>query len=139
MFSIAGDKVRYEVEGLNNEIFNKLSGSWDIRTDVNTSEYEFSWGKGKWVINHSIKIDFGAGPPQFYIGGIDLFNITSVEIIGKETYKLKVYNRWEKKHGYFIIHTDVKGAIWFERGVEFDYFYYGKKDLYYNISGPKKP
>jgi len=132
-------KEVYKVDGLTDEIYYRLSGAWDRWTNVKTDYYEFSWGKGKWVYNESIIIDFGANPPEFYIGGITIFDIISIEMIGEDAFKLNVQERWERKQGYFIIHTNVNGAIWFGRNPEFNYFTYGRKRLYYRISGPEKP
>ncbi len=144
----AKNNGEYKVEGLTDEIYYKFSGSWDNWTDVNKDDFEFSWGSGKWVHNHSIIIDFGCDtlkskldfePPYFYIGGLALFNILSVEVIVEDEYHLHLQNRnYPERKGYFIIHTDVDGAIWFENNPEFDYLIDGPDEPYYRISVPKE-
>lgn len=137
----AGEERGYKIKGLTDEIYYKLSGAWDDCPDCNTVEWEFSWGKGRWVANSSIIIDFGTDPPELYFGGLDLYNILSIEVVGKDQYKLNVQNRFDKEEkGYYLVHTDVKKAIWIEGGLEVSHFKpnHGKL-LFYKISGPERP
>ena len=131
----AQNKEEYKVDGLNDEIYYRLSGSWENEqnvTDTMLDTFNFSWGIGKWISNESIIIDFGCDtpkseldfdPPYFYLGGVAYFEIVSVEVISKDKYKLNVfkieYDVREKitlkKQGFFIINYDRKDdSIWFE-------------------------
>ncbi len=152
----AKNNGEYKVEGLNDEIYYKLSGSWDDWTDVNKDDYEFSWGSGKWVHNNSIIIDFGSKstkfnleiePPYFYLGGVALYGIVSIKIIGDGVYKMTVKGEWydlkQKKEidgeGYYIIHTNEDESIWFENYPNTHYLIDGPENPYYKISGPERP
>ena len=137
----AQEKECYKVKGLTDEIYYKLSGSWDLCPSCQTDPWNFSWGSGKWMANSSIIIDFGTDPPELYFGGLDDYDILSVEVVGKDQYKLNVQNRFDKEEkGYYIVHTDVKKAIWLEGGPEVSHFKpnHGKL-LFYKISGPERP
>lgn len=143
----AKNKGEYKVEGLNDEIYYKLSGSWDDWPDVNKDDYEFSWGTGKWVHNNSIIIDFGAEPPKFYIGGVQNYEIVSLKMIGKDKYKLNTLKikidvrkkKTRKEPGYFIVNYNKENnSIWFEN--EPDSFWMDPElNPYYKISGPERP
>ncbi len=135
----ANDRKDHKVEVLNDDIYFKLSGAWHDYVKTGTDWYDFSWGRGKWVHGDSIIIDFGTNPPEFHAAGTTVFDILSVETLGEDKYKLNVQNQFGgKEKAYFIIHTDLDNAIWFEIIPEFDYIWGGKDHPYYNISGPKK-
>ena len=146
----AKNKGEYKVEGLNDEIYYKLSGSWENEPDVTDAmldTYDFSWGTGKWVPNRSIIIDFGAEPTEVFIGGAAYFEIVSAEVISQDKYKLNVlkieYDVRKKitlkKQGFFIINYDRKDdSIWFENEPG-SFRKNPELNPYYKISGPERP
>jgi len=137
-----------EVFGLNEEIYYKLSGSWDRYediTNVTLDSYRFSWGKGKLILNSSIVIDFGDKPPEFY-NGFEAFDIVSITTIEQNKYKLNVMktkidvHTWEKykKPGFFIIiYNDSDNTISF-KNISGSFWMDPKLNPYYKISGPKR-
>ena len=141
----ATEKNEYRVKGLTEELYYALSGSWDTDVNYNTHPYEFSWGRGKWVFNSSIIIDFGTKPPEFYIGGVANWEILSLEIIEKNIYKLNLKGPWfdmKKKEiiegeNYIIIHF-YNNTIWFADTPLTPIMDNGPKNIFYKISGPKK-
>ncbi len=136
----ADGKGDYKVGGLNDEIYYRLNGSWHEYPESETVWYKFSWGRGKAVHDDLIIIDFGTDPPEFHATGTTVFDILSIETLGKVKYKLNLRGHWEKEEiGYFIIHTDIDEALWFENHFDFHYLMDGKETLYYKISGPDRP
>jgi len=141
----AARKEKHKVVGLTDEVYYAMSGAWDLSTDYQTDIYQFSWGKGKWVFNSSLIIDFGSNPPIFYIGGVNIWEILSVEVIDKGVYRLNLKGTWfhmETKEyfegeGYIIIHAE-DDTIWFENTPDTPIMDNGPSNVYYRISGPKK-
>jgi len=138
----AAKKEDYKVKGLTDEVYYALSGAWDAFKDCQTVPYQFSWGKGEWVFNSSIVIDFGADPPQFYEGGFAIWEILSVEVLDKEAYRLNLEGTWfhmETKEnvegeGYIIIHAE-NDKIWFE---DTPHAPIESERIFYRISGPQR-
>jgi len=141
----AAKKEDYKVKGLTDEVYYALSGAWDLSTDYQTNVYQFSWGKGQWVFNSSLIIDFGTNPPIFYIGGVNIWEILSVEVLDKGIYRLNLEGTWfhmETKEnvegeGYIIIHAE-NDTIWFEDTPHAPIMDNGPKNVFYKISGPQR-
>jgi hypothetical protein len=138
----AAKKGEYKVQGLTDEVYYALSGAWDSCKDCQTDAYQFSWGKGKWVSNSSLIIDFGADPPQFYEGGFAIWEILSVEVLDKGIYRLNLKGTWfhmESKEniegeGYIIIHAE-NDTIRFE---DTPHAPIESERIFYKVSGPKR-
>ena len=121
------------------KIYNYLCGVWHVLPNPGkTVERDFSWGKGKVVINNSMEIDLGAEPPTIFIGGIGgPFTILSTDISEEDIIKLKFdFDRGQMEIEY-IIHLNGDGSIWFEPIEGITFIGTGEERKYYRISSPE--
>jgi hypothetical protein len=77
------------VPGLNDEIYNKLSGVWNTNVDYKTILRKFSWGYSKYTVNTSFVIDFGKKDVDSGTGFGSL-NIVSIEKMKNNVFKLNL-------------------------------------------------
>ncbi len=156
----AGDNLNSGIE-LPDGFYTKIFGVWDEEPykDIPGSERTFSWGIGEYLNSSSVQIDYDLYKRNRSLDfqGLILYEITSVQIIKNNIYKLELYNDYKDRIGTIIVHYIKDNCIWFETESQYKFSlglietpdiqygevaYYsgdvitGPENLYYRRSGP---
>ena len=141
----------YFPDQLQKEIYNKLYGSWSIvpleiaekapraGNYAFAAEYDFSWGKGKYVNESVFLLEFGRKPPIVSMGDLGFDEqIGYIEILDESLFRIHYFTVTEdsklRGKGYYEIKINEEGNIVFT-GKSFDSGY-SLGTVFYKISGP---
>jgi hypothetical protein len=135
--SRSGADGRHKVDGLTDDLYVRLCGTWDRFLGVQKTPGTFSWGTARHVSNGSVDIDLGAVPP-FLAAPWGLFQIRSVSETVTAQYLPKMV--WKQagvaeRDILLVVHLNQDGSMWWEpNGIMGQ----GKDVPYYRLDGPKK-
>ena len=145
---------------IENEFYKSIVGVWDdeFMKDIEGTPRLFSWGMGEHVKNDSILIDYNLYDDNSWgFKNLSPYEITYIDKLEDNLYKLKLYYEYRNKKGIILIHIVEDGIIWFETESQYKFnlgevdsadisygeqAYYngdmltGPENLYYRRSGP---
>ena len=101
---------------------------------------KFSWGEGKSIPNTTFNIDISAEKPFIKEPGLGSFPVTKITQAGINSIKVNAFraDQDDPQVGWFvevIFHFIDRDTLWIE-SKDFDSTEYGKKALWYRLSGP---
>ena len=127
--------------GLTQEVYFDLCGTWSYIINLETNDYEYSWGKGKSCANVTVEIDFGADKPYLLESGMGLHEIKQITKKGNLYIITMTYTPSQKdKIVYLAIEVNDEETIRFVQVKDDDNFYEmdSISQPYYKYSGPEK-
>ncbi|MDR2965866.1 MAG: hypothetical protein LBU88_08830 [Treponema sp.] len=146
LYSCSPSNYSAEISDLN----GTWQPNWSYRAAMKLSEEEinyfifsFSWGEGLTLFHTTFEIDTTAEEPFISEPGLGYFPITEITQVGASSIKIRAVRGDLTEPAYcwypeFIFHFIDKDTIWIETD-DIDNSDYGKKALWYRLSGPTSP